>query len=403
MRLRIILLFLLTVLVPTLLLGYFSLLAVKGEHEVIEINLNQKYRAIVGIVLGEIETGLEQIPEKSRLDPKVVEPILRDRTRLFQDEAVIFRPDGRSIDGFKRIEEFNDPVYRAPVGRLPYEIAVFERTPLLAQVAAIRKKAAGHVKTVSLFAVAILCGGLLTLSQLLREWKKTEMKAEFISQLAHDLRGPLTSLRMFSEMLQTGRVTTDEKKKEYYQILSYESEKLTQLAFNILDFSRMERGKKKYEKVPDDISHLVRETIRRFERFCPPGEIANRISLKIDDSIRPFPIDSGAISQALLNILYNARKYSPPGSEIRIVVSKEGDKVGISVIDQGIGIPKEEQKMIFRPYYRGKSPEAKNREGEGLGLAIVSHAVLAHRGDLTVKSEEGRGSEFRITLPLPRS
>ncbi|MBI4365181.1 MAG: ATP-binding protein, partial [Deltaproteobacteria bacterium] len=103
---------------------------------------------------------------------------------------------------------------------------------------------------------------------------------------------------------------------------------------------------------------------------------------------------------ALKNCLFNAANYAPPGSEVRVVVAREGRHATVAVIDRGIGIPKREQGKIFEEYYRGTHPEVRNREGTGLGLALVKNVVVAHKGRVAVKSEEGKGTEFRIELPI---
>lgn len=399
MRLKLVLLFFLTILIPTVLLVYFSLLAVKGEKEILETNMSQKYRAMAGIVLGDIENSLEKIPEAVRNDPGTIDPILFNKTILFKDEVMIFDHKGRAVGGGGPREDFGIPTYVTKVGDLPYEIAVYERYPvILDRFTDVKKRVSEHLGIVGLSAVAILFGSLFTLAALRREWRRTEIKEEFISHLAHDLRGPLTSVRMFSEMLQSDRVPNEEKKKEYYQILSTESEKLTHLAHNILDFSRIEGRRKKYEMKTENLASLLAETVKRFESYLTPG--GHRIALQIDESLPPVRIDAEAISQALLNLLFNAVKYSPAGSEIRIVLSREGKMAHLSVIDEGIGIPVEEQKKIFREYYRVSDPEVRNREGSGLGLTLVKYAVNAHRGRIHVKSELGKGSEFKIELPL---
>lgn len=401
MRVKLILLFLLTVLIPTVFLVYFSLQAVKGEKEILETNLREKYQSIASIVLAEIQNSLKKIPESLHTDPKTIEPLFFKNTLLFKDEVMIFDQAGRAVDGNRKRGDFSKPAYIIQVDKLPYELAVYEHHPvLLSQMATTTKKVTEHVVIVTLCATAILLGAFFTLGSLSRGWRKTQIKSEFISHLVHDLRGPLTSVRMFSEMLDSGRVPSDDKRKEYYRIISAESEKLLQLANNVLDFSHIEnRGRaRRYQLKSEDLAKVVQETVTRFQ-----SHIANethRISSDISSTSVHVKMDADAIAQVIMNLLSNAVKYSPVGSEIRVVLAREGKTAALSVIDQGIGIPKMERKKIFQEYYRGEDREVKNREGSGLGLALVKYAILRNRGKVIVKSEEGKGSEFRIELPI---
>jgi two-component system phosphate regulon sensor histidine kinase PhoR len=401
MKLKLFFVFLLTVLIPTFLLIYFSLLAVRGEKDFLEKSMQQKYEVMAQIIAEDIETSLKNAPKALRADPKTIEPLLFKNTLLFKDEVMIFDRHGQAVDGVRRREDFGIPAYQTAVADLPYEIAVYERYPvILEEIKTIKLRVSRHLGVVGLSALAILLGGLLTLGELLRRWRKTEIKEEFISHLVHDLKRPLTSIRMFSEMLENDRVQNEEKRKEYYRIISAESEKLEQLARNVLDFSRIESRRLRYEKKPEDIAALVHETVERFRSNLMMGK-THQITL--DVLHHPLPlldIDAGSISQALINLLSNAVKYSPAGSRIRVVLSKTKNRIILSVGDEGIGVPKKEMISIFREYYRGERLEVKNREGIGLGLALVQHTVLAHRGNIKVNSEEGRGSEFQIALPI---
>ncbi len=401
MKLKLFFVFLLTVLVPTFLLIYFSLLAVRGEKEFLEKSLQQKYEAMAQIIAEDIKTSLRGIPKASRADPKEIEPVLFNNTLLFKDEVMIFDRQGRAVDGVHRKEDFGTPTYQIAVAELPYEIAVYERYPvILEEIKNIKQRISRHLGVVGLSALAILLGGLLTLGELLRRWRKTEIKEEFISHLVHDLKRPLTSIRMFSEMLENDRVQSEEKRKEYYRIISAESEKLDQLAQNVLDFSRIESRRRRYQKKPEDVAALVHETVERFRSNLMMGK-THQITLDVLHHPMPLlTIDASSISQALINLLSNAVKYSPAGSRIQVVLSKVKNRIILSVYDEGIGIPKKEMMAIFREYYRGERLEVRNREGIGLGLALVRHTVLAHRGNIKVNSEEGKGSEFQIALPI---
>lgn len=399
MRFKLVILFLLTVLIPTIFLVHFSLLAVKSEQEFVEKQMTEKYQAIAGVVLADIADYLNKIPAPIRNDPKVINPLLFKHTQLFKNEVMIFDSAGMAVDGISHREDFGPVAYVSKIKDLPYEIAVYERYPdLMNQFVAAKEKVNRHVGMVSLSALAILLGGLFTLAELFRVWHKTELKADFISHLVHDLRGPLTSVRMFSDMLVNNRVPNEEKRRSYYQIIFVESEKLLQLADNILDFSHIENRGLRYPLKPENLAVVVKETIARFQSHLVND--SHKIVADVDTTLPNVPLHSESISHALMNLMANAVKYSPPDTTVRVVLARAGNKAVLSVIDQGIGIPKKEWKKIFREYYRGQDQEVRNREGSGLGLALVKYAVLAHQGKASVISQEGKGSEFRIELPL---
>jgi signal transduction histidine kinase len=217
---------------------------------------------------------------------------------------------------------------------------------------------------------------------------------------------------MFSEMLKNGDVPSEEKKKEYYDIITVESDKLTHLANNILDFSRIEEGRRKYNIQLEDIARVVLETVERFKMYTINE--TRQVSLRVDgvpgddqhkgekrkNNYPMVNIDAGAISQALMNLLTNADKYSPPEKEVVVNVRNQKRQVAIEVIDQGEGIPREEQKKVFQKFYRASKNEVSGIEGSGLGLALVKYTAQAHGGRVVLESEVGKGCKFSILLPV---
>ena len=256
-------------------------------------------------------------------------------------------------------------------------------------------------------AMLILSGGLFTLWSLSKEWRLAKVKSDFVSHLSHDLRKPLTSIRMFSEMLHDNRVADEGKKREYYSIITKESERLTHLANNILDFARIEKGRKKYNFKFANVASVVSETTERFRRYML--DEPRTITLEIKDTFPEIKMDAQAVSQAVFNLLSNAVKYSPPDKAITLTLLKAKNCAVIKIIDQGIGVPRAEQKKIFCKYYRAPQMQVAEKEGSGLGLALVQHTAKAHNGRVTVESppsrvgeagEEGKGSKFSLILPL---
>ncbi len=412
MRIKIAVFFTLTILIPTALLAYFGLLSVQNEKEIVERSMLQKYVAMAGIVEEEIRTTLSQAPEDLLSDQGYWEMSLLTAVGVFRDEVSLFHPDG-SLVGDQDIRQINEAVYTQTVQGLPYTIGVYEKHPfLLANLEAKKKGLVFYISIIIFSVFSILGGSAFTLSSLAREWRHAKLKGEFASHLSHDLRRPLTSIRMFSEMLKNGDVPNEEKRREYYGIISEESDKLTLLANNILDFSRIEGGRRKYSIQEEDITRIVRETVERFKVYTIKE--ARSVILNIEAADEPeeqkeegvkegYPIvkvDAGAISQALMNLLTNADKYSPGEEEIAVNLKKSKRLAIIQVIDHGEGIAQEDLKRVFEKFYRATRKNVAAVEGSGLGLALVKYTVEAHGGRIEVQSEKGKGSTFTIALPL---
>ena len=397
MRVKIVLIFILSVLIPTALLAYFGLQAVRSEKLIVETNIRRVYESMADVVEDEIKTALYGLSESFLKDKAKVESILINQASMFNYQVKIFDSRGRPLGG-EPSKELGAPVLRKSMRGISYIIAVYEKYPVLIKGLEERKNRLTSYMAVIIFsALFVLGGSFFTLNALSREWRLTELKSEFVSSLSHDLRRPLTSIRMFSEMLKNNSVPSEEKKREYYNIISGESEQLTNMANNILDFSRIERGRKRYEFKDEDITAIIRATIERFKSYM--AHESCKVSLNMDPDIPPIKIDADSIAQAVTNLLTNAFNYSPFDKEIMVNVVKRPGEVAIEVIDNGMGIPRSEQKKIFRRFYRVESKDT-NVEGSGLGLTLVKYAAEAHGGRVVVESKEGRGAKFSLILPV---
>ena len=224
------------------------------------------------------------------------------------------------------------------------------------------------------------------------------LKGDFVSNVSHELRTPLALIRLYAETLELGRISTAGKHQEYYEIIRKESERLTSLINNILDFSRIEAGKKEYSFRETDVADLVRSTLESY-RF----EIEQNgfhFEQKIDNNVPPLRVDREAIARSLLNLVNNAVKYSGARKYLGVHLYGRDATVNLEVVDHGIGIPAKEQLKIFDKFYRVGDPLVHNTKGSGLGLSLVRHIVQAHGGQVTVESTPGFGSRFIIILPV---
>ena len=249
-------------------------------------------------------------------------------------------------------------------------------------------------------ALSLLMGGgmLLTYRNVARELALAKLKSDFVSNVSHELRTPLALIRLYAETLELGRISSPGKRQEYYEIIRKESERLTSLINNILDFSRIESGKKEYSFRETDVADLVRGTLESYRFEIEQNGF--QFEQKIDNDLPQVYVDREAIARSLLNLVNNAVKYSATEKYLGVNLYQHNGGVNLEVVDHGIGIPAKEQPKIFEKFYRVGDPLMHNTKGSGLGLSLVRHIVQAHGGEVAVESEPGQGSKFTITLPV---
>ena len=241
-------------------------------------------------------------------------------------------------------------------------------------------------------------GMFMTYRSVARELALAKLKSDFVSNVSHELRTPLALIRLYAETLELGRISNTGKQQEYYEIIRKESERLTSLINNILDFSRIESGKKEYNFRETNVADLVRTTLESYRFEIEQNGF--QFDQKIDNDVPPLWVDREAIARSLLNLVNNAVKYSSNEKYLGIRLYRHGSAVNLEVVDRGIGIPEKEHVKIFEKFYRVGDPLVHNTKGSGLGLSLVRHIVQAHGGEVAVESAPGKGSRFIITLPL---
>jgi signal transduction histidine kinase len=245
----------------------------------------------------------------------------------------------------------------------------------------------------------LMAGGIfLTYRSVNKEVALAKLKSDFVSNVSHELRTPLSLIRLYAETLEMGRLLNPEKYQEYYRIIRKESERLTALINNILDFSRIEAGRKEYELRETDLAELVRTTLDSYRYQIEQHGFAFEQS--IEEDLPKVEVDREAIARSLLNLVNNAVKYSSKDKYLRVNVYRSNGNVNMEVVDHGIGIPRAEQNKIFEKFYRASDPLVHNTKGSGLGLSLVRHVIDAHGGQVSVDSAPGRGSKFTIILPV---
>jgi signal transduction histidine kinase len=249
--------------------------------------------------------------------------------------------------------------------------------------------------------VFLLCGIALTIRATDREARLAQAKSNFVANVSHELKTPLSLLSLFSEILELGRVKNEEKRIEYYRVMRHESRRLNKVIDNILDFSKIEAGRKTYNFADGDIAEVIENVLSSY-RY----QIINSgfdIQTNIPPDLPPVLIDRDAMAQAISNLLDNAIKYSRDVKQLSITTETVRSDLSIEIADHGIGIPRAEQAKIFEKFYRVGNGLVHDVKGSGLGLSLVKHIIEAHKGTITVESDVGKGSRFTILLPLARS
>jgi signal transduction histidine kinase len=249
-----------------------------------------------------------------------------------------------------------------------------------------------------ILSLMIIGGLVLTKHVVSKEMALARLKSDFVSNVSHELRTPLALIRLYAETLELGRITTREKKQQYYRIIRKESERLTALINNILDFSRIEAGRKEYEFRETDMAELVNNTLDSYRYQIEQQGFAFEES--IDSNLPAVRVDREAIARALVNLVNNALKYSTDEKFLGVKLYRENGVVKLEVMDRGIGIARRDQSKIFEKFYRTGDPLVHNTKGSGLGLSLVRHITQAHGGEIAVESTPGKGSKFTLSLPL---
>jgi len=249
----------------------------------------------------------------------------------------------------------------------------------------------------AIFIVAIVLGGSLLMWQAHNNLKDARQKTSFVSSVSHELKTPLTSIRMYAELLSTGRIKNPEKKKHYLKVIVTESQRLTRLVNNVLNFSRLEQGRKKYHLEKLDIAVFLYEVIKAQSlRIHKAGLVLKE---NIPDENIVVETDRDAMEQVLLNLLDNAIKYASGGKELSITLKVRKECCELQFADRGTGVPSVHRDSIFKKFHRVDDSLTAGKPGSGLGLSISRRLLRDLGGDLLYKPRKGGGSCFIVLIP----
>jgi two-component system phosphate regulon sensor histidine kinase PhoR len=218
--------------------------------------------------------------------------------------------------------------------------------------------------------------------------------------VSHELKTPLSLVRMFGELLQSGRVETEEKRRQYLSIIVSESERLAALIENVLDFAKVERGKQAYEFADRNVGEVVTRAVDACRTRAEREGVA--LDLRVEAGLGTMRLDERAIGIAVFNLIDNALKYAADGKSVSVLAQRVSGSLEIRVTDGGPGIPVDDRKRIFERFERGRIATGKHVRGSGIGLALVKHIAEAHGGKVTVEDASPRGSTFVISLGARR-
>ena len=246
--------------------------------------------------------------------------------------------------------------------------------------------------------VILILGLWMIYRNIQKEIRLAQIKSDFVSNVSHEIRTPLALISMFAETLEMNRATSEEKKQEYYSIIRNEANRLASIVNKILSFSKMEAGKIDYDKEPTDLNEVVEDILKTYDYHLRSQGFNWKLSLA--ENMPIVETDQSAVSEALINLLDNAVKYSNGSKEIEVKLGAEGQHAFIEVKDYGLGISQEDQKYIFDKFYRVPTGAVHNTKGTGLGLTLVWRIMQAHGGSVEVESLEDNGSTFRLIFPI---
>jgi two-component system phosphate regulon sensor histidine kinase PhoR len=265
---------------------------------------------------------------------------------------------------------------------------------------AVQRRRVLEMVLVGLSSLVVILGLIVVVVAAARERKLSNLKSDFVANVSHELKTPLSLVRMFSELLQSGRVDSEEKRRQYLQIIVGESERLAALIENVLDFAKVERGRQAYDFTDGPLGEVVTRAVEA----CRLRAERDGVELELDvaPGLPAIRRDERAIEIAVINLVDNALKYAGGGKRIAVSVKRAGSEVEVRVADQGPGILPEDRKRIFERFVRGRMATGKQVRGSGIGLALVKHIAEAHGGRAWVEEAKGGGSVFVIALDARR-
>jgi two-component system phosphate regulon sensor histidine kinase PhoR len=262
--------------------------------------------------------------------------------------------------------------------------------------AAVSRRRVLEMVLVGLSGLVVIAGLAVVLVAAARERKLSNLKSDFVANVSHELKTPLSLVRMFGELLYSGRVDNEAKRRQYLQIIVHEAERLGSLIENVLDFAKVERGKAAYVFAQADVADVVHRATEACRVRAADEQI--ELDVAVEHELPPMSLDERAIEVAIINLVDNALKYASEGKRISVTALRSGAGVEFRVRDEGPGIAAEDRKRIFDRFVRGSQAAERRVRGSGIGLALVKHIAEAHGGKAWIEPGESRGATFVFSV-----
>ena len=251
---------------------------------------------------------------------------------------------------------------------------------------------------IALLIVVMTVGTVFFYKYIVREEELLRLKAEFVDSVSHTLKTPLTRMGLLAENIRQGWVKDQHQREQFLATIMAETSRMNDMVNNMLNFSRIESGKKQYEFSRAPLQDIIAATLQQYSGYIEAAGFT--CVQKIDHTLPPIRLDADAVKLILVNLLQNAVKYSDRDKHIEIRLYRKDEHAVLAVEDRGMGINQRDKQQIFEKFFRAADSNVKAREGSGLGLFLVHHAVAAHNGSIEVTSEPGKGSTFLVYLPI---
>jgi signal transduction histidine kinase len=331
---------------------------------------------------------------ENQIIPKVLEDITKDSGLDFK---IVDERNQNITTGKEELtsEEFLALTFR--MFPLPWRLLV-SHPEIRALEKTARREIFFYGVLLTVIVALMLLGAVLIARDISRESETTRLKTEFVNNISHELKTPLTLIRLYGETLQRKENLTNKEKKECYEIITKESERLSHLINNVLDFSRIETGRKEFDFRKGYLQDVIQDTLESYRYHLEKKGFA--IHKDIARDLPEMNFDGEAIASVLINLLSNAMKFSLKEKEVTVKLFRDNGNAVIQVADKGIGISPKEVPNIFQRFYQSENKTVSETRGSGLGLTLVKHITEAHGGTIEVESEVGKGSRFTIRIQL---